>query len=118
MSKESNNNGRAYEYICLMTLFNDISKNCKVRIIENSSFASSKKAWNSIEKNMQNLLEISAKTASKKLFELEPIILDDSNADDILGLKIQSDENGIIGDVRDIVIFRDRIGWERTQLET
>ena len=55
MSKESNNNGRAYEYICLMTLFNDISKNCKVRIIENSSFASSKKAWNSIEKNMQNL---------------------------------------------------------------
>lgn len=112
MSEKSNNNGRAYEYICLMTLFDSVKDISNVKIIENSALNASKRAWESIDENTKNLLEISAKTATENLFNLEPLILDNSNQSDILGLKIQSDENGINGDVRDIVIFRDKINWE------
>lgn len=44
------------------------------------------------------------------IFELEPLILEDGK--DELELKIQSDSEGIQGDVRDILIIRRGIEWE------
>lgn len=45
------------------------------------------------------------------IFDLEPLILDDG--DDELELKIQSDDKGKEGDVRDILIIRRGIErWE------
>ena len=44
------------------------------------------------------------------IFDLEPLILDDG--DDELELKIQSDDKGKEGDVRDVLIIRRRIEWE------
>ena len=44
------------------------------------------------------------------IFDLEPLILDDGN--DELELKIQSDDKGKEGDVRDVLIIRRRIEWE------
>ena len=38
MSEESNNRGRAYEFICLKTLAEEIKKIRPVEIEENSSF--------------------------------------------------------------------------------
>ena len=38
MSEESNNRGRAYEFICLKTLEEEIKKIRPVKIEENSSF--------------------------------------------------------------------------------
>lgn len=44
------------------------------------------------------------------IFDLEPLILDDG--DDELELKIQSDDKGKEGDVRDVLIIRRGIEWE------
>lgn len=38
MSKQSNNQGRAYEYICINILNNEINKIRKAEIINNSAF--------------------------------------------------------------------------------
>lgn len=38
MSNRSNNQGRAFEYICLITLEREISKYRTVKIVLNSSF--------------------------------------------------------------------------------
>lgn len=110
MSEESNNRGRAYEYICLKTLAEEIKKFRHVVIEENSSFVAAEKAWNLIDNELQNILKLSAHTAVIALFDFEPLIIEQEN--DILTLLIQPDSKGEAGDVRDILIIRSGIKWE------
>lgn len=110
MSKESNNQGRAYEYICIVSLEKEIKKMRPVTIENNSSFEAAHHAWNSINIEIQNVLLQSAASAVETIFELEPLILE--NDGDIVTLKIQPDSQGEIGDVRDILIIRKGIEWE------
>lgn len=110
MSEQSNNQGRAYEYICLLQLRQAINAFRPAEIIENSSLIAAKRAWDSIDSNLRNTLIISAKSAVKTLLGLEKLISE--NGDDILELLIQKDEAGREGDVRDILIIRSKIGWE------
>lgn len=110
MRGESNNKGRAYEYICLQSLEFEIKKLRKVQIKKNSSFVAAEHAWNLIDKNLQNILKLSAITAVGNLFEFEPLITEKD--DDIVTLLIQPDRKGEEGDVRDILIIRSGIKWE------
>lgn len=110
MSNLSNNYGRAYEYIFLNIMSNEISKVRKVEIEKNNSYYFAKGAWQSIDKSMQSILSQSALAAIFSILELEPLILEDGN--DKLELKIQPDAKGEEGDVRDILIVRRNIKWE------
>lgn len=111
MSTKSNDQGRAYEYICLLTLNAEINKVRKAIIEENSSFHAALHAWNDIDAKLQNTLTGSAKAAVQTIFDFEPLILEDGN--DQLDLKIQPDSMGECGDVRDdILIIRRNIHWE------
>ncbi len=110
MSKESNNHGRAYEYICLITLKREI-KNIRPAEIEiNSSYQAALSAWESIDENLRNTLKDSAVAAVESIFELEPLVVEDGT--DMLTLSIQTDSKGEEGDVRDILIVRRNIHWE------
>lgn len=110
MSNKSNNQGRAYEYIFLNSLFEVISKIREVSIEKNSSFMASKQAWETLSSQDKEIYKISALTGVNIILNLEPLIIEKSN--DILNLKIQSDDEGKKGDVRDIVIMRGNIDWE------
>ena len=110
MSDQSNNRGRAYEYICLLQLQHEISAKRPAKIIENSSFDAAKRAWDSIQPELQKTLTISAEAAVRAIFDLEKLILEDG--EDMLELLIQKDEAGKEGDVRDILIIRRDIKWE------
>lgn len=110
MSEESNNRGRAYEFICLKTLAEEIKKIRPVEIEENSSFFAAEKAWNLIDSELQNILKLSAQTAVIALLDFEPLIIENEN--DTLTLLIQPDSRGEAGDVRDILIIRSGIKWE------
>ncbi|CZE48666.1 HaeIII family restriction endonuclease [Campylobacter geochelonis] len=110
MSSKSNNNGRALEFAYLLNLHSEISKFRAVRIIENSSFSACKKAWGKLDKNEQNIYQISSLAGVKILFELEPLLIENDN--DELEIYVQQDSKGEIGDVRDILLVRDSITWE------
>lgn len=110
MSEKSNNQGRAYEFICLLTLNQEINKVRMAKITKNSSYIAAENAWNSISNEIKEVLTISAKSAVSTIFDLEPLILE--NNDDELELLIQPDEKGKQGDVRDILIVRNSIKWE------
>lgn len=110
MSDKSNNQGRAYEYICLITLEEEINKFRKAVVEKNSSYEAAKNAWESIDNDLKNLLTESAKAAALTIFDLEPLIIEDGQ--DQLDLKIQKDSEGEAGDVRDILIIRRNIKWE------
>lgn len=110
MSKESNNQGRAYEYICLITLEKEIKKIRPAEIEINSSYQAALSAWETIGNDMRVTLTESAAAAVESIFELEPLIVEDGA--DMLTLSIQTDSKGEDGDVRDILIVRRNIHWE------
>lgn len=110
MSSKSNDQGRAYEYICLLTLNEEINKKRKAEIEYNSAYHAAEHAWNLVDEAFQSILEQSAKAAVETIFDMEPMIIEESN--DVLKLKIQIDAKGEEGDVRDIVISREDVKWE------
>lgn len=110
MSSKSNDQGRAYEFICLLTLEEEIKKLRPVNIMKNSSYSAAERAWSTLSNEMQETYKESSYVAVAKIFELEPRIVEDNN--DVLELLIQTDAKGKEGDVRDILIIRHNIQWE------
>lgn len=110
VSNSSNNQGRAYEFICLNSLYEAISKIRLVQIKKNSCYQAAEKAWNTLTSEEQILYTLSARSTIKTIFALEPNIVEQSS--DILNLYIQSDQHGEEADVRDIIIERKDIIWE------
>lgn len=110
MSSKSNDQGRAYEYITLETLYSEISIVRKAEVIKNSSYYAAKAAWDNMTTSFQNILKMSARSFVPDIFDLEPLILEDEN--DVVELLIQQDGRGEEGDVRDILIIRSGIEWE------
>lgn len=110
MSANSNNQGRAYEYAWIITLFDSLRALRDVEILHNSSYEANERAWDSISGEKREIYEISANAAVDVIIELEPMMSENSN--DTLLLEFQKDEFGESGDVRDIVVRRDGVDWE------
>jgi hypothetical protein len=110
MSSLSNNHGRAYEYICLLSLNDAIKEKRPAQIIYNSSFEAAKSAWDTLSDNEQKLYALSAKSTIDTIFALEPNILEYD--EDVVNLYIQKDQRGEEADVRDIIVERKNIVWE------
>ena len=110
MSRKSNDQGRAFEFITLITLGEEINKVREATIIKNSSYEATKRAWENIDTNLQADLKKAAVAAVGSIFDLEPMILEDGN--DKLELLVQQDSQGEKGDVRDILIVRRNVKWE------
>lgn len=110
MSSKSNDQGRAYEYRCLLTLQDRIAQYQAVTVEQNSSFDAAKKAWDRMDAYMQATLTTSAAAATNTIFALEPLLKEPDA--DAVELKLQKDSQGETGDVRDIVISRQAKHWE------
>lgn len=108
MSTNSNDNGRAYEYSCIQELYKYIKNLRPVTIEQNSALKAAKRAWDK-KTSIHDELTKSAVAMILPLIEREPLVLE---GDDELVLKIQMDEKGEEGDVRDIVIARKTMDWE------
>ena len=106
---KSDNLGRAFEYICIKCLYDEISKSRSVAIIENSNYLQDKADWENLDSPTKEIMEKEAKAAIPTLRALEPKIDEDDG--DVLTLRLQSDREGVIGDVRDILIIRDSENW-------
>lgn len=110
MSNKSNNQGRAYEFICLHSLHEAIEAIRPAQIIQNSSYKAAAAAWDTLSDAQQIIYTLSAKSTIETIFALEPNIVEvDNNS---LDLFIQSDQHGKVADVRDIIIQRNNIVWE------
>lgn len=111
MSNQCNAKGRGYEYAWITALFNKLQLiRRKSKIIENSSLIANQRAWSSLSDQEKSIYTTSANAAVRTLFELEPLISENSN--DELFLEFQNDRKAVAGDVRDIIIKRNNISWE------
>lgn len=110
MSTKSNDQGRAYEYAWIKTLYRALFELRNTRIVENSSLHANEKAWVLMDDDTKTTFMISAGAAINTILELEPRLLEKD--DDEVTLEFQKDGAGVQGDVRDIVIRRKEIAWE------
>lgn len=110
VSTKSNNQGRAYEYAWMKTLYTALDKLRKTQIIENSSLVANERAWSVMDDDMKEIFMVSANAAIDTILELEPKLSETDN--DILTLEFQKDGEGIKGDVRDIILRRKDDKWE------
>ena len=106
----SNRNGRALEFAYIIVFEEQVKPKCNILVEKNSSFNAAKSAWESISTDLQETFLLSANAGIMAIFDAEPLILEDGN--DVLNIKIQTDEAGKKGDVRDILIIRRGIHWE------
>lgn len=110
MSWNSNINGRAYEFAWMEALYNALSSVRKTRILYNSSYDVNRRAWDSIDEDLKELMRLSAESAVQMILEMEPLMTE--KTDDELILSFQNDQKGKMGDVRDILVSRPTIEWE------
>lgn len=101
--KSSNDQGRAYEYAWMQTLYKAIAELRKTRIVENSSLVANEKAWSLMDEDMQEIFMTSAGAAIDMVLELEPRMAEVDS--DELTLEFQKDGQGVKGDVTMIHTF-------------
>lgn len=111
MSSKSNDQGRAFEYACIIELKNRIDYIRPVRV-DKQSILAAQRAWDLQSKDNKSLFLRAANAFVDTLFQAEPLILECDSDKDILTLSINKDSDAEGGDVRDIVISRDEIRWD------
>ena len=112
MSLSNTENGKAYEYACLIALKDCLSQqsNGNVSVVSSDAYSTAQKAFEKAEMLgcSDNLIQ-AANAAARVILRLEPQLQYGSGD---LTLVIQTDAQGIAGDVRDVVCIRKTNGWE------
>nr|BCI58765.1 type II restriction endonuclease [Helicobacter pylori] len=109
MSDKSNNQGRAYEYAWCLALEQKLSVFKKVIVDKQNGFNACYRAYESLEKSLQERYLASAKQGVLLLLDCEPLLSEVIwSSQNEITLSLQKDKLGEIGDVRDILIYFDR----------
>ncbi|GAA7466749.1 hypothetical protein MM0361_07640 [Helicobacter pylori] len=109
MSDKSNNQGRAYEYAWYLALEQKLSVFKKVIVDKQNGFNAANRAYESLEKSLQERYLESAKQGVLLLLDCEPLLSEViGSSQNEITLSLQKDKLGEIGDVRDILIYFDR----------
>lgn len=83
-----------------------------VSITENEPFNNAKGCFDSFVEQEQDTFRITASAAINFLIDIEPRLSNGISNEDTLVLEIVSDQAGIAGDVRDVLIIRSLQKWE------
>jgi len=107
----SNQNGRALEaaYLLTFTAFAQ-QYNKNIVVDKNSSYHVVKTAWEATTPDKQKKFLTSATAGLNAILDAEPMIF--GGGSDDLEVRIQPDQAGRAGDVRDILVIRSTLGWE------
>ncbi|MCQ2710012.1 HaeIII family restriction endonuclease [Helicobacter pylori] len=109
MSDKSNNQGRAYEYAWFLALEQKLSVFKKVIVDKQNGFNACYRAYESLEKSLQERYLESAKQGVLLLLDCEPLLSEViGSSQNEITLSLQKDKLGETGDVRDILIYFDR----------
>ncbi len=109
MSDKSNNQGRAYEYAWCLALEQKLSVFKKVVVDKQNGFNAANRAYESLERSLQERYLESAKQGVLLLLDCEPLLSEViGSSQNEITLSLQKDKLGEIGDIRDILIYFDR----------
>lgn len=103
--------GKAFEYACLLAIQQRLSPLQSIEIVENSSLIVASKFYNNLPDELQQELSSAARTGTNIIIRLEPQLLH-PNGNEPLQLLLQADKKGEDGDVRDVICIRQQNNWE------
>ena len=103
--------GKAFEYACLRSLYDAFSPSQDVFIEDTPQLETAHQAFLAIPDGLNGKLILAADAATRVITRLEPQLeYPDKNIP--LYLSIQTDSQGQIGDVRDVLCIRKQNKWE------
>lgn len=105
-------NGKAFEYALLYEFYERLKTITSVSITENEPFNNAKGCFDSFVEQEQDTFRITASAAINFLIDIEPRLSNGISDEDTLVLEIVSDQAGIAGDVRDVLVIRSLQKWE------
>lgn len=105
-------NGKAFEFALLDEFYKRLKVLTSVSIEINESYETAYGFFMSFSENEQDSFRIVASSAINFLIDVEPRLSNGINKDDIIELKIASDQMGQSGDVRDVILIRSLQKWE------
>lgn len=105
-------NGKAFEYALLLEFHERLKPITSVSNTKNEPFKNAKACFDSFIEQEQDIFRITASAAINFLIDIEPRLSNGINVEDTLVLEIVSDQAGITGDVRDVLIIRSLQKWE------
>ena len=98
-------NGKAFEYACMIALYERLKDNGEIVLEDSSQMQTAKKFFDEMDLTIQNKLVDAANAAARVVIQLEPQLFNPQ--DNVpLYIAIQTDAQGIAGDVRDVVCIR------------
>lgn len=104
-------NGKAFEYACVLALYEELHKNQCISIGDSLPLHTAKALYGGAKEEMRAALDAAARAAVRMIKRLEPqLCYPDGNGPLYLGL--QPDAAGMQGDVRDVLCTRKQNGWE------
>lgn len=108
-------NGKAFEYAIALAYY-DYLKSISVLtwLHEDSSLQNGRRCYEIQEDDKQNEFYLAAQKTIETMVAIEPGLVSAKNSSDFLSIRLASDAEGIIGDVRDVVFSRpnNSMGWE------
>jgi len=111
MSGIQTNNGKAFEYACLQALYNSLSASQDVAIETTPQLETARNFFFGALDGLRDKLIKAASAAARVVIRLEPQLeYPDRNIP--LHLSLQTDAQGQIGDVRDVLCIRKQNAWE------
>ena len=103
--------GKAFEYVCLQSLYDILNENQEVLVEENRVFNLAKNYYDSLDLKTRIKMDKGAKAATSIILQVEPQLQNPFENTPLI-LSIQEDSKGISGDVRDILCIRRQNDWE------
>jgi hypothetical protein len=111
MSGKQVNNGKAFEYACLDSLYRALSPAQDVLVEQTPQLDTTKHSYHNVHVSLRDKLDKAANAAARVIIRLEPQ-LEYPEGNEPLILSIQSDSRGKAGDVRDVLCLRKQNTWE------
>lgn len=108
-------NGKAFEYAIALAYY-DYLKSISVLtwLHEDSSLQNGRRCYEIQEDDKQYEFYLAAQKTIETMVAIEPGLVSAKNSSDFLSIRLASDAEGIIGDVRDVIFSRpnNSMGWE------
>ena len=108
-------NGKAFEYAIALAYYDYLkSINVLTWLHEDSSLQNGRRCYEIQEDDKQNEFYLAAQKTIETMVAIEPGLVSAKNSSDFLSIRLASDAEGIIGDVRDVIFSRpnNSMGWE------
>lgn len=107
-------NGKAFEYAIAKAYFDCLgSENNRVWLQENDALVYARHCFEIQDEHSRQGFYVAAEKTIETMVAIEPGLISAKNLTDILSIRLASDSEGVIGDVRDVIFSRPNTSsWE------